>query len=120
MKPAKYKLYKCTHQQPVSRHNRLLLNRRYLSMSGPNPQSRASSSRPSITKADEAVLDNHNSALKDQCYNNTFSTVKELDIVKSPQGNAVKFQPPKIHFFQSYKPCVILSCFDSETVISEY
>ena len=89
-------------------------------MSGPDPQSRASTSRPRITKEDEAVLDNHDSALKDQCYNDTFSTVKELDIAKSPQGNAVKFQPPEIHFFQSYKPCVVLSCFDSETVISEY
>ena len=63
MKPAKYKLYKCTHQQPVSRHNRLLLNRRHVSWSGPNPQSRASSSRPNITKADKSILDNHNSAL---------------------------------------------------------
>ena len=80
----------CENTLSVSRHNRLLLNRRHLSMSRPNPQSRASSSRPSITKADEAVLDNHNSALKDQCYNNTFSTVKELDIAKSTQGIAVK------------------------------
>ena len=58
---------------------------RHLSMSGPNPQSRASSSRPRITKEDEAVLDNHDSALDDQCYNDTFSTVKELDIAKSPR-----------------------------------
>ena len=82
VKPA---LYKCTQQQPVSRHNRLLSKRRHFSMSGPNPQSRASSSRPRITKEDEAVLDNHDSALEDQCYKDTFSTVKELDIAKSPR-----------------------------------
>ena len=44
---------------------------------------------------------------------------KEPYIARSPQGNTVKFQPPKILFFQSYKPCVVLSRFVSETFISE-
>ena len=107
LKPADYKLYKCT-QQPVSSQNRRLTKRRHLSWSGPNRQSRASSSRPSIAKADKSVLDNHNSALahftflkiiQDQCYD-AFPTEEEPYIAESPLGNAVKVWLYHHHFIQ--------------------
>ena len=80
-------VYKST-QNKQTPSSKCLLHRRHLSSRGSKRQSRARSSRPSITKAGEAVLGN--SALYDEDDYNYIPYEEDSYKTKSPQGDAVK------------------------------
>ena len=67
-------------------------------MGGPNLQSRARSSRPSITKAGKSGLDQFNALSSEGL--DSFPTVEEPYITESPLGNAVKVWLYHHHFIQ--------------------
>ena len=89
--PAQQTQYKCTQHQPVSGQNRRLPSRRHLGNCGPNPQSRARSSRLH-TKADEASLGKNTTLLSEgQLYNLSFPNEEDTYYnADSLLGNAVK------------------------------
>ena len=90
-------VYKST-QNKQTPSSKCLLNRRHFSSDRSKRQSRARSSRSSITEADEADLGNsktHALSSQDEGYN-YIPNKEDIFRTKSPQGNAVKVWKERI------------------------